>query len=258
MDLASCRAFIFDLDGCVYHGNTLLPQVEILLAVLRRTGRRVLFLTNNSREGTDELLAKLHRLGIAAAPDEIVSAAEATGPFVRERYGPARLLAVGSPRLLGLLQAAGHRLLPLEACREAQVAVMGHDDAFDYPKLTALTRAVRSGAAFVAVNLDPRLPVEGGEFFPGCGAMVEAVAAAAGVRPVVVGKPEPHLFQVALARLQLPPTATVMVGDSPLSDIRGAQGAALRTIWIAPPDAEAGDLRPDLTIHSYAELLPAL
>jgi FMN phosphatase YigB (HAD superfamily) len=49
-----------------------------------------------------------------------------------------------------------------------------------------------------------------------------------------------------------------MVGDSPLSDIRGAQGAALRTIWIAPPDAEAGDLRPDLTIHRYAELLPAL
>jgi HAD superfamily hydrolase (TIGR01450 family) len=258
MDLASCRAFVFDLDGCVYHGNTLLPHVETLLAALRRTGRRVLFLTNNSREGTDELLAKLHRLGIAAAPEEIISAAEATGSFVRERYGPARILAVGSPRLLRLLEAVGHRLVSLEACREARVVVMGHDEAFDYPKLTALARAVRAGAPLVAVNLDPRLPVEGGEFFPGCGALVEAVAAAAGVRPVVVGKPEPHLFQVALARLQLPAAAVVMVGDSPLSDIRGAQGASLRTIWIAPPDAEAGDLRPDLTIRSYAELLPAL
>jgi FMN phosphatase YigB (HAD superfamily) len=85
------------------------------------------------------------------------------------------------------------------------------------------------------------------------------VAAAAGVRPMVVGKPEPHLFQVALARLQLPAAGVVMVGDSPLSDIRGAQGASpLRTIWIAPQDAEAGDLRPDLTIRSYAELLPLL
>jgi HAD superfamily hydrolase (TIGR01450 family) len=258
MDLTSIAAFIFDLDGCVYTGNTLLPDVGAVLAALRRTGRRVLFLTNNSREATDELLAKLVRLGIPAAPEEIVSAAEATGPFVRERYGPSRVLAVGSPRLLRLLGETGHTLLPLAACRRAQVVVMGHDEAFDYPKLTALSRAVRAGAPLVAVNLDPRLPVEGGEFFPGCGALVEAVAAAAGMRPVVVGKPQPHLFEVALARLALPPAAVVMVGDSPLSDIRGAQGASLRTIWIAPPDAEAGELRPDLTIRAYAELLPRL
>lgn len=258
MDLRSLRAFVFDLDGCVYHGNTLLPGVDTLLDALRRSGRRVAFLTNNSREGSDELLRKLHRLGIAAAPEEVVSAAEVTGPFVRERFGPSRVLVSGSATLRRLLAAAGHAVLPAEDYRQAQVVVMGHDDAFAYPTLTALSRAVRAGATFVAVNLDPRLPVEAGEFYPGCGAIVEAVAAAAGVRPAVVGKPEPHLFRVALERLGLPSDAAVMVGDSPNSDIRGAQGVGLRTIWIAPPGAEAGDIRPDLTIRTYAELLPAL
>jgi len=258
MDLASLAAFIFDLDGCVYNGETLLPGVGTVLDALRRSGRRVLFLTNNSREAADELLGKLRRLGITAAPEEIVSAAEITGPLVHERYGPSCVLAVGSKRLLALLAAAGHTVLPLEEYPRAQVAVMGHDEDFGYHKLTALARAVRAGAAFVAVNLDPRLPVEAGEFFPGCGAIVEAVAAAAGVRPVVVGKPEPHLFRVALKRLGLPPQVVVMVGDSIHSDIRGAQGVGLRTIWIAPPGAEAGDVHPDLTIRAYAELLPAL
>jgi HAD superfamily hydrolase (TIGR01450 family) len=258
MDLFALRAFIFDLDGCVYNGETLLPGVEAVLDALRRSGRRVLFLTNNSRQAADELLAKLRRLGIAATPEEIVSAAEIAGPVVRTRYGPSRVLAVGSPRLRALLAAAGHTVLPLEDYRRAQVVVIGHDDDFGYGKLTVLSRAVRAGAAFVAVNLDPRLPVEAGEFFPGCGAIVEAVAAAAGVRPVVVGKPEPHLFQVALQRLGLPPQAAVMVGDSIHSDIRGAQGVGLPTIWIAPPDAAPGDVRPDLTIGSYAELLPVL
>jgi HAD superfamily hydrolase (TIGR01450 family) len=177
---------------------------------------------------------------------------------VRARYGPSGVLAAGSPRLRALLAAAGHTVLPLEDYRRAQVVVIGHDDDFGYGKLTALSRAVRAGAAFVAVNLDPRLPVEAGEFFPGCGAIVEAVAAAAGVRPVVVGKPEPHLFQVALQRLGLPSHAAVMVGDSLHSDIRGAQGVGLPTIWIAPPDTAPGDVRPDLTIRSYAELLPVL
>jgi len=254
MDLSALRAFVFDLDGCVYTGDTLLPGVRDCLETLRRTGRRVLFLTNNSRESGDELLAKLYRLGIAATADEMLSAAEITGPFVRERYGPSRVLAVGSDRLLRLLTDAGHTVIPREAYRTAQVVVIGHDFEFDYQKLTALSRAVRAGAAFVAVNLDPRLPVEAGEFYPGCAAMVEAVAAAAGVRPVVVGKPEPPIFRVALAHLGLPPEAVVMVGDSLSSDVQGAQGVSLRTVWIAPPGAESGAIRPDLTIHHFAEL----
>ncbi len=258
MDLRSLRAFVFDLDGCVYNGETLLPGVGTVLDALRRSGRRVLFLTNNSRQAADELLDKLRRLDIAADPEEILSAAEITGPLLRARYGPARVLAVGSPRLMALLAAAGHTVLPLDDYRRAQVVVIGHDDDFGYRKLTALARAVRAGAAFVAVNLDPRLPVEAGEFFPGCGAIVEAVAAAGGVRPMVIGKPEPPLFRSALERLGLPPQAVVMVGDSIHSDIRGAEGVGLGTIWIAPPGADPGDVRPDLTIHTYAELLPML
>lgn len=258
MDLRSLRAFIFDLDGCVYHGETLLPGVAAVLDALRRSGRRVLFLTNNSREGADHLLGKFRRLGIAAERDEIVSAAETTGQLVRERYGPSRVLAVGSTWLLGSLADAGHTLLPLEAYAEAQVVIMGHDEDFSYRKCVALARAVRGGATFVAVNLDPRLDVEEGEFYPGCGAMVEAVATAAGVRPILVGKPEPHLFRMALKRLGLLAQVVVMVGDSIHADIRGAQQVGLHTIWIAPLGAEAGDAHPDLTIRGYAELLPAL
>ena len=88
----------------MYNGETLLPGVDGVLDALRRSGRRVLFLTNNSRQAADELLGKLRRLGIPAAPEEIVSAAEITGPLVRERYGPSRVLAVGSTRFLALLR----------------------------------------------------------------------------------------------------------------------------------------------------------
>jgi putative hydrolase of the HAD superfamily len=84
--------------------------------------------------------------------------------------------------------------------------------------------------------------------------MVEAVATAAGVRPEVIGKPAPHLFRVALARLGVPPEDAAMVGDSLNSDVRGAQGVGLRTIWIAPPGATSEDIRPDITIHHFDEL----
>lgn len=254
MDLKSVRGFIFDLDGCVYTGNRLVPGVQAVLQALRGTGRRVLFLTNNSREDGGQLQAKLVRLGISASREEVLSAVEIVGPFVRDRFGPSRVLAIGSETLRRLLTEAGHRVVPYEAYPDAQVVVVGHDFEFDYTRLTAASRAVAGGAGFVAVNLDPRLPVEGGEFYPGCGTIAEAVATAAGLRPEIVGKPMPHIFQEALARLNVSPQQAAMVGDSLVSDVRGAQAVGLGTIWLAPPGTAAFEVLPDLTIHTFAEL----
>jgi 4-nitrophenyl phosphatase len=94
MDLSALRAFIFDLDGCVYTGNTLVPGVREFLQALRAADRKILFLTNNSRETGGELLAKLTRLGVFATPEEMLSAMEITGPYVRERFGPSNVLAI--------------------------------------------------------------------------------------------------------------------------------------------------------------------
>jgi HAD superfamily hydrolase (TIGR01450 family) len=258
MDLRTLRAFIFDLDGCVYAGTALLPGVRELLQQLRTDGRQVLFLTNNSREDGAELAAKLRRLGVLADRGDVLSAAETVGPFLARRFGAARVLAVGSSTLLRLLTEAGHTLAPLDGAEEAQAVVVGHDPSFTYEKLARLARAVAGGAAFVAVNLDPRLPLEGGPFLPGCGALVEAVAAAAGVRPELLGKPRPYLFREALARLGVSPGEAVMIGDSLLADVQGAQGVGLRTVWLAPPGAQPDLVRPDLTIHHFGELLERL
>ena len=116
------------------------------------------------------------------------------------------------------------------------------------------------GAPLVTPNVDPRLPIEGGEFLPGCGAIVAAVAVAAGVRPIVVGKPEPPLFRMALERMAVPPATAAMVGDSIPSDIRGAKAVGMLTVLYAPEGRAAapeGDVlagEADLVVGSFAEL----
>ena len=71
-----------------------------------------------------------------------------------------------------------------------QPVVVGLDRAFTYDKLRAAVRAVRAGALLVGTNPDLLLPVEGGPLDPGAGSLLAAIASAAGVRPVVVGKPD--------------------------------------------------------------------
>ncbi len=81
--------------------------------------------------------------------------------------------------------------------------VVGVDHDFSYERLRAAARAVASGAAFFAVNLDASFPVGQGLIDPGCGALAEAIAVAGRARPVAIGKPELPLFQFAIERLNV-------------------------------------------------------
>jgi 4-nitrophenyl phosphatase len=250
--LREVRGFVFDLDGCVWSGDALNPGAGETLAALHRAGRRLAFLTNNSRATGAEIRRRLHALGVAAA-EHCLTPLEIIGEVIAARCGPSRVLVIGAAELAEVIAAAGHEVLDVKDYARATVVAVGNDFDLTYERLTAAARAARHGALLITPNVDPRLPLGGGEFLPGCGAIVAAVAAAAGVSPVVVGKPEPPLFRMALDRMGLAPGAAAMVGDSVPSDIRGARAVGMTTVFYAPaggaPTGEA-----DVVVGSFAEL----
>jgi 4-nitrophenyl phosphatase len=249
--LAHVAAFVFDLDGCVWNGHVLEPGAREVLTGLAAAGRRVGFISNNSRATGADLRERLHRLGVAVA-EHVLTPLEIVGEVIAEHWGRSRVMVVGAPELAAAVRRGGHALVPLDRYREADVVVVGNDFDLSYERLTAAARAAAAGARLVTPNLDPRLPVEGGEFLPGCGAIVEAVAVAAGVRPVVIGKPARPLFDLVLRRLEVKASAAVMVGDSPASDIAGGRNAGLGTVLYAPRGAARG--AADHVVRSFAEL----
>jgi 4-nitrophenyl phosphatase len=249
--LAALRGFVFDLDGCVWQGERLNPGAAETLAALARAGRGVAYLTNNSRARGADIAAKLRRLGVTPARHALTPL-EILGQVVAERFGRSRVLVIGSPELAAVVAEAGHAVVDVKAWREASVVVVGNDFDLTYERLAAAARAAAAGAPLVTPNVDPRLPLEAGDFLPGCGAIVEAVCVAAGVRPIVVGKPEPPLFRMALAALGLRPDEAAMVGDSVPSDVGGGRAAGMRTVLYAPDGAPAD--AADVVVRSFAEL----
>ncbi|MGH7392635.1 MAG: HAD-IIA family hydrolase [Candidatus Rokuibacteriota bacterium] len=243
---------MFDLDGCVWNGNVLNPGAGETLEALFRAGRRLGFISNNSRATGGDLRARLHALGVSVA-EHVLTPLEILGQVVAERWGPSRVLVMGAAELAAVVTAAGHEVVDVKDWRRATVVAVGNDFDLTYERLTAAARAAAAGAPLVTPNVDPRLPIEGGDFLPGCGAIVAAVAVAAGTTPVIVGKPEPPLFRIALRRLALDASAVAMVGDSLASDIRGARGVGMRTVLYAPtgaPDAAEADT----VVRSFEEL----
>ncbi|OLC35419.1 MAG: hypothetical protein AUH81_10265 [Candidatus Rokubacteria bacterium 13_1_40CM_4_69_5] len=232
--LRGLRGFVFDLDGCVWNGTVLNPGAREVLTALHAGGRRLAFLSNNSRATGSDLRERLHALGVDAA-EHVLTPLEIIG------------------QVIAAITRGGHDILDVKDWRSATVVAVGNDFDLTYERLTAACRAAVAGAALVTPNLDRRLPIEGGDFLPGCGAIVEAVAVAAGVRPLVVGKPEPPLFLIALRQLGLPAAGVAMVGDSVPSDIRGGRAVGMHTVLYAPDGAgEARDA--DLVVRSFSEL----
>jgi len=69
----------------------------------------------------------------------------------------------------------------------------------------------------------------------------------------VIGKPEPPLFRMALARLGLSAAVVAMVGDSVVSDIRGGRAVGMPTVLYAPGGV-TGASEADVVVRSFAEL----
>lgn len=247
--LADVRAVFLDLDGCVWFGERLADGAAALVRDLRASGRRVAFLTNTSNRRADQVAAKLRRLGVEAEAADVILPLDslATHPWLRGRP-PIWYLGPAAVRPLVA------ELAPLAATpEEAEVLLLGRDPTMTYDDLTDALQVLVQGGRLLALNVDPRVPVEGGRMLPGTGAIAAALSYASGVPAEVVGKPSRVFFETALRRLAADPARALIVGDTLDADVAGGAAAGLRTVLVGDPTPSTLDPAP-VPDHRVREL----
>jgi glycerol 3-phosphatase-2 len=237
---------VFDLDGVVYLGEEVVPAAPEALEGVRGLGVRVAFVTNNSYRPPDLVAEKLHRLGVKAAPEEVLTSAQAAVRLLGGREGleGVPVMVVGGPGLRQALEAAGARLVDPPAWRDARVVAVGFDPELTYERARTATLAIRAGARFVGSNPDTTLPTPEG-LWPGAGATLAMLQASTGVRPEVAGKPERALLDTAAAAIGRGPY--LMVGDRADTDLDGAHRLGWATALVLSGVTRPADL-PDLAV----------
>ena len=263
---------LIDLDGVVWIGREPVPGSPETLAALIAAGKRVVFVTNNPAKFPADYAERLRGFGVEVEESRIVTAGMVAARLAREAAGAdGSAFVISRATLKEMVAATGVTVLEGEAGRDARVVVVsGHRD-FDYAALLTAKRALDAGAALIATSRDPTMPMPGGEW-PGTGAILAAVETASGRVAEIAGKPEGHLFEIALAALDLrgsEPTNEVerepqkprvaMVGDRLSSDIEGGRRAGLETILVRSgtdsEDAAGAEIRPDHVVDDLAALL---
>jgi glycerol 3-phosphatase-2 len=210
---------LLDLDGTVYNGPSAIGGAVSALAAARTAGLRLAFVTNNASRSPSATAAQLTGLGVPAHAADVITSAQAAASLIASRVpAGSPVLVAGGNGLRLALRAKGLR--PVSTAAEQPVAVVqGYSPDLSYGLLTEAALAVRAGALFVASNADLTLPTPRG-LQPGNGSLIQVIATATGIRPLVAGKPEPPLHAEAMARTGA--KRPLAVGDRLDTDIEGA------------------------------------
>lgn len=251
-----------DLDGVVWLAHQPIAGSVDAVAALRASGRRVLFVTNNSAATLDEHEQALAAIGIAARGD-VVSSAMAVTQLVQ---AGDRVLVAAGPGVVEALEQAGVEVVVNTGRRLSQpvdAVVVGLHRDFDYDRLAVAAGAARDGGRLIGTNTDTTYPTPDG-LLPGGGSILAAIAAASGVDPVIAGKPHQPLAALVASMLstsQVPfaPERVVMVGDRPETDglfaeRLGCRFALVRSGVSAPATPLDGAIRVDLDVADLAEV----
>jgi 4-nitrophenyl phosphatase len=265
--LATCDGFVFDVDGVLCRGEELVPRADEAIERLRRGGKKVIFISNNSTKSREEYIAKFTRLGIPVTEDDLVLSTYATARYVAIETPSARVYMVGAAGLRREIELAGLQLVddPLRA----EVVIVG--SAFDgRGELTAenvnrITGALRAlyhaGARFIATNPDRIFPAKDG-VVPGTGAIIGALSYMVDREPdAVIGKPSPYIVKIALDRLGLEGSRCAIVGDMD-TDMLAGEKMGMTRIFVRSGAMTEEKLRslgvfPDCTFDSVIDILAA-
>ncbi|HVE90947.1 MAG TPA: HAD-IIA family hydrolase [Actinomycetota bacterium] len=244
------EAFLLDLDGVVWRGETPIPGAARVVAELRDRGRRVVFVTNNSSRTARDFAMKLFRMQIPMESGDVVTSGHAVVAELR-RLGLERGERVHVCGGDGLIRQLAHDgFSPVKETDDVAAVVVGWNPEGVFDDIRKAADLVRAGLPFIASNADPTYPAEG-QLLPGTGAIVAAIEVASGKKATVVGKPRPELFRLALARAAVPASKALFCGDRASTDVEGARAAGIPAALVLTGVTTEGELAglPHLPQH---------
>tara|TARA_Y100000588_G_scaffold32559_1_gene31844 strand:+ start:2743 stop:3522 length:780 start_codon:yes stop_codon:yes gene_type:complete len=244
--------FFIDIDGVLCDGPNLIKGGPESLSFLRSQSSRYLLVTNTTRMSASDIQYKLNGIGYKISSEEIFPVSQATVEYVNSRYSHAHCFLIGDENLDSLFQSHGHTVTRSD--EPVDLVIIGHVEWAHFGEIDIARRLVEAGAEPVAMHKDPTWP-DGGITRIGLGPIVAALQSAIARKITLIGKPETTFFETALARAGYPRSNTIMIGDSPQTDIAGAAGAGLRTLQVRTGNGVSSSLNGcDWLLDSIADL----
>ena len=237
------EVILFDSDGVLVSWSCAVTHAPEAIDFLNSSEKQYFVLTNDASMTAATRAARYAELGLAIDAGRIISSGMLlTAHFARHGLRGARCVVLGTEDSISFVEDAGGVVARSEA--DFDVLVIGDQDGFPLLEFTgnvlgALFRKIASGEIphLVLPNPDLYYPVGDGYGFASgaIAAMFESALAQRfpnqpGLTFSRLGKPHPEIFEEAMRRSGA--RNMVMIGDTPGTDIRGANNTGIASVLV--------------------------
>jgi 4-nitrophenyl phosphatase len=230
--IQTTRGLILDMDGVLWRENSPIGDLAAIFQQINDKGLRVALATNNGTRTIQQYLDRMRGYGVELEPWQIVTSALGIA-FLLSQHFPNRgdVYVIGETGVKQALAESGFSVVSEGQTNKAIAVVMGIDREVNFSKFREATLLVRRGVPFYGTNPDLTFPTPEG-LIPGAGAYLALITAATDVKPIIAGKPQPYLLELARERLGTAKHETLVVGDRLETDIAGGQAAGCPTALV--------------------------
>ena len=236
-------ALFVDLWGCVHNGVTAFPDAVAALQAYRKTGGTVVLVTNAPRPRAS-VTTQIAKMGV---PDDAWDTIATSGDSARTAmYRGAvgqKVFFIGESRDTNFFDPIGVvdepvdiQIVPLEEA-EGIVCTGPFDPMADIDDLRPqLLYAKQKGMKLLCAN--PDIVVDRGDVREWCAGAVAKLYTEMGGESLYTGKPHPPIYDLARLRLgeinrKTDSGSILAIGDGVLTDIQGAQGEDIDSLFIS-------------------------
>lgn len=259
-------AFV-DLWGCVHNGLAAFPEAIAALQAFRRTGGVVVLLTNAPRPRT-EVAEQLRALGVPEdAWDTIATSGDSARAAMFTGAVGSKIYHIGEQRDLPFFEPMKLIADPVEIhqvpLQEAEgIVCTGPFDAHADPSVLRpdLLYAKQKDLPLLCAN--PDVVVDRGETREYCAGAVAQLYSEMGGTSLYFGKPHPPVYDLARRRLAevkpgIADAAVLAIGDGPHTDIDGAMGEDIDSLFIsgglASKETKTSQTPDESALNAYIE-----
>ena len=240
---AQYDALFVDLWGCVHNGVEAFPDACAALATYRKQGGKVVLVTNSPRPRAG-VTRQLRQFGVPDdAWDTIATSGDSARAAMFQGVVGTRVWFIGQPgeekffEPLHLLDDALEiTQVPLEQAEG--IVCTGPADPMADPEVMRpqFLYAKQQGLKLLCAN--PDIVVDRGETREWCAGALAQLYTEMGGESLYFGKPHPPIYDLARRRLSklgadVPNDRILCIGDGVLTDIRGAMGEDIDSLFIS-------------------------
>ncbi|MEP1585930.1 MAG: TIGR01459 family HAD-type hydrolase [Tateyamaria sp.] len=236
-------ALFVDLWGCVHNGVHALPDAVAALQTYRKSGGKVVLVTNSPRPRAG-VTKQLVQFGVPDdAWDTIATSGDSARAAMFRGVVGQKVFFIGQPGEEKFFEPIGVikdpidvQMVPLDQA-EGIVCTGPRDPMADPDAMRAeFLMAKQMGLKLLCAN--PDIVVDRGEVREWCAGALAQLYTEMGGESLYFGKPHPPIYDLARRRLfelgvDVPDSNILAIGDGVLTDVAGAMGEDIDSLFIS-------------------------